>query len=158
MPNLDLDYYRSLHCCLFLRWVYTCSRKEEVEASLQRPNLNVKFLLKLHRWFNSTLSKPDTVKNADYCILSKVSPLVRSKEHGHVNQFKESSFSGQKKEKKMRTEKRRCGVGERRKEFALFSEYLRELRPGIYIGKTCSMSFSLRVCQTQGRKVEFYYQ
>ena len=99
------------------------------------------------------------MKNADYCILSKVSPLVRSKEHGHVNQFTKTSFLGQKKEKeKMRTEKWRCGLDERRKEFALFAEYLRELRPGIYIGKTCSVSFSLRVCQTPGRKAEFYYQ
>ena len=40
----------------------------------------------------------------------------------------------------------------------LYSLNISELRPGIYIGKTCSMSFSLRVCQTQGRKVEFYYQ
>ena len=56
--------------------------------------------MKLHRWFYSTLNKPDTVKNADYCILSKVSPLVRSKEHGYVNQFTETSFLGQKKRKR----------------------------------------------------------
>lgn len=39
--NLDLDYTISKHYCLLLEWVSTCSRKGEVEASLQRPNLNL---------------------------------------------------------------------------------------------------------------------
>lgn len=66
-----------------------------------------------------------------------------------VSHLKESSFLGQKKKKKKRTEKR-SGVDEGRKEIILLSVYLRELRPGIDPGKTYSMSFSLRVgCTTR---------
>lgn len=117
--NLDLDYpvFTSLFILKTVLYLFKEKGNEgQFSNAKSQPGL---FCWKFHRWLYSTLHRPGTVKYTDYCILSKASPMARSKE---VRTFLLSVIlggvqsSGREKNEN-RKGKRKNGVDERGKLF-----------------------------------------